>query len=94
MPVEEIHWIEAADNYVRLHLAERVVLMREPLAHLVGRLDSERFVRIHRSHAVAVERVVELRSGARGDRELVLRGGMVLAVSRRFRADLNRALGQ
>ncbi len=92
VPVEAIDWIEAADNYVRLHLAERIVLMREPLAHLLNRLDPERFVRVHRSHAVQIDRVVELRSGSRGDGELVLANGKVLAVSRRFRGRMEDAL--
>lgn len=92
VPVEEIGWIEAADNYVRLHLAGRVVLLREPLGHLVDRLDPQRFVRVHRSHAVQLDRVRELASGERGDARLSLTDGTVLPVSRRFRAALECAL--
>ncbi len=94
IPVNEIDWIEAADNYVRLHVKGRVVLQRETLSHLADRLGAERFLRVHRSHLVALDRIREFRSTSRGDGVLALSDGTEVAVSRRYRDALDRALLQ
>ncbi|HZF68852.1 MAG TPA: LytTR family DNA-binding domain-containing protein, partial [Gemmatirosa sp.] len=59
--VTDIDWIEASDYYVRLHAGGRSHLLRETLQELETRLDPRRFVRVHRSAMVAVDRVTELR---------------------------------
>ena len=56
----EIDWIEAAGDYAGLHVSGKVHLVREPLHQLARRLDPARFVRIHRSTIVCIERVTEL----------------------------------
>ena len=93
IPVDEIDWIQAAGNYVKLHVAERSVLHRETLGQLAERLDPLRFVRVHRSHLVQLARVVELRPTAHGDALLRMTDGTELAVSRVYREGLERSLG-
>ncbi len=92
VPVEDIDWLQAADNYVRLHVGGRIVLQRETLAHLADRLDPARFVRVHRSHVVNLSRVREVRSAGRGDAVILMEDGTQLPVSRRYRAALEGAL--
>lgn len=85
--VDEIAWIETADNYVVLHTAGGAPLLRQTLAGLLGQL-GERFVRCHRRAAVQlewIERVVPLE---KGDCELLLRGGARVPCSRQYRAAL------
>jgi two-component system LytT family response regulator len=83
--LDAVDWLEAADNYVRLHVRQREYLVRETLAALEGQIDPDRFVRIHRSAIVQVDRVAEIRATSHGDAELALRDGTRLSVSRTFR---------
>ena len=87
-----VDWLEAADNYVRLQVGPREYLVRETLAGLEAQLDPDRFVRIHRSVIVQVDRVAALRPTSHGDAELTLRDGKRLAVSRTWRERLTAAL--
>jgi two-component system LytT family response regulator len=80
--VATVDWIEAADNYVRLHVGTREYLHRETLAGLEKQLDPERFVRIHRSALVQVDRIAELHPASHGDMDVVLRNGKTLTLSR------------
>lgn len=86
-----VDWLEAADNYVRLHVRQREYLVRETLATLETQLDPDQFVRIHRSTIVQVDRVAEIRCTSHGDAEILLHDGTRLAASRTFRDKL-RAL--
>lgn len=88
--LDEVEWIAAAGNYVELHLEGRRHLYRTPLSHLADRLDPRRFVRIHRSTVVNVERVRELEPTPQGDWKLRLDTGAQLRLSRRFREALDR----
>src|SRR5262249_37716411 len=83
-----IDWLEAADDYVELHCGTTVHMIRERLAKLEQRLDPARFVRVHRSTIVNIERVRELRPRLRGDAFAILRSGAGLRVSRGRRAEL------
>ena len=87
-----VDWLEAADNYVRLQVGHREYLVRETLAALEAQLDPERFVRIHRSMIVQVDRIAALRPTSHGDAEVTLRDGTRLAVSRTCRERLSSAL--
>jgi two-component system LytT family response regulator len=89
-----VGWMEAADNYVRLHVKHREYLVRETLATLETKLDPDRFARIHRSAIVQIDRVAEWRPTSHGDAEIVLRDGTHLAVSRTWRERLQRKLGR
>ena len=88
-----VDWLEAADNYVRLHVKQREFLVRETLAALEAQLDPDRFVRIHRSAIVQVDRIAEMRATSHGDAEVLLRDGRRLAASRTWRDRLQRLVG-
>ena len=87
IPVAEIDWISSDDYYSKLHVGTKSYLLREPLSGLAAQLDSKRFVRIHRSAIVQLDRVREL-SGNR----VILRDGSHVPVSRRRRSSLERML--
>jgi two-component system LytT family response regulator len=94
LPVDELDWAEAADNYVRLHAGKDVHLVRETLQAFAGRLDPATFLRIHRSTLVNVNRIRDLRPLFHGDYTVRLKDGTELTLSRRFRASLSEPLGQ
>jgi two-component system LytT family response regulator len=89
----EIDWVEAAGNYLRLHVGREVHLLRETLNGLEARLDPEQFLRIHRSTLVNVERIREIQPLFHGDGVVVLRDGTELPMSRGYRQQLRRFLG-
>lgn len=92
VPVDSIDRLSAAGNYVEIHAAGKVHLVREPLAQLVAQLDADEFIRIHRSHVVRVAFIAELQPMFHGDYELILRNGERLALSRRYKALLPAAI--
>jgi two-component system LytT family response regulator len=94
LPVEEIDWVEAADNYVRIHAGAEAHLVRETLQSLEGRLDPARFLRIHRSTIVNLDRIRELQPMFHGDYAVRLRDGTELTLSRNYREKLGEPLGQ
>ena len=89
---DEIDWIEAAGNYVRLHLGEESHLFRETMNRMESRLDSRRFVRIRRSRIVNTERVKELQPWFNGEHVVVLQNGTRLTLSRGYREKLQEQL--
>ncbi len=91
--VAEIDWIEAADQYVRLHTAEGEHLMRESMGQLERVLDPTRFMRVHRSAIVALDRVRRLESRGGGVGRLLLGDGTWVPVSRSRMAAVRRQLG-
>jgi two-component system LytT family response regulator len=94
LDVGEVDWLQAADNYVTVHAGRREHLVRTTLAELERQLDPERFVRIHRSAIVAIDRVRELHPATHGDFDVVLHDGTRLTLGRRWRDRLERALGR
>lgn len=90
---EDIDWIEAEDSYVRLHTGSRFHLMRETMTRLESVLDPARFVRVHRSAIVHVDRVKKLVPLEHGDSKLVLENGTEVRVSRTRRASVRESLG-
>ena len=91
--VDVVDWIEAQGSYVRLHTARRSFLIREPMRDLESTLDPARFVRVHRSAIVNIERVEEVQTDAHGELRLILTGGTDVAVGRVYRAAVEAALG-
>src|SRR4051812_36490854 len=89
---DEIDWIEAAGNYVRLHVGNQSHLLRETMNAIEARLDSERFFRIHRSRIVNVERIQEMQPWLNGEYSIVLRSGVRLTLSRGYRERLQERL--
>ena len=88
----ELLWLQAADNYVELHGAQRMHLLRRTLDGLLADLGPG-FVRIHRSRAVALAAVSAVEAAGRGNATVALRDGTRLACSRPWREGLQRALG-
>jgi two-component system LytT family response regulator len=88
---EEVDWIDAAGNYAKLHVGGRTHLVRETMTELESRLDPNRFVRVHRSIIVNVERVTTVEPYAHGEYVLTIRDGTRLTSSRTYSARL-RAL--
>lgn len=86
--VDDVDWIEATGNYVRLHVGDEALELRATLSGTLQRLDPARFVRIHRSTAVNVDRVVEVQSWFGGDSVALLEDGTQLRVSRTFKGAL------
>ena len=89
--VADILWLEAADNYVVVHAAERAPLMRRTLQGLLQDLGGG-FARVHRSAAVALAHVQTLRARESGDGVVLLRGGVEVPVSRQYRAAVTARL--
>jgi len=85
LPVEDIERISAAGNYVEVHAAGKVHLIREPLSTFISQLAAEEFLRVHRSHVVRIGFIAELRPMFHGDYELILRDGERLPLSRRYK---------
>ncbi len=85
LPVEDIERISAAGNYVEVHAAGKVHLIREPLSTFISQLAPEEFLRVHRSHVVHIGLIAEIRPMFHGDYELVLRSGECLPLSRRYK---------
>jgi two-component system LytT family response regulator len=84
----EVDWIEGYGNYVRLHTGKAAHLVRGTLKALEGELDPGRFVRVHRSAIVAVDRVRELESLGGGEYRVVLSDGTRIPMSQRYRERL------
>jgi two-component system LytT family response regulator len=92
--VEEIDWIEAADNYVCLHVGRESHLLRGTMGSIEERLDPRKFLRIHRSTIVNLDRVRELAPLFHGDYAVRLRDGTELVLSRGYREKLKEPLGR
>ena len=86
--VAAIDWLEASGNYVRLHIGKESYAVRSTLRALLARLDPARFVRIHRSAAVNIERVKEVQPWFGGDHLVILLTGEQLRASRTYRTEL------
>jgi two-component system, LytTR family, response regulator len=90
----DVDWVEAADNYVTLHVGKEAHMMRETMTSLESRLPSDKFMRISRSTIVNVERIQELQPMFHGEYIVVLRGGAKLTLSRSYRDKLDRLMGR
>jgi two-component system LytT family response regulator len=91
---DEIDWVEAAGNYVRLHVGGTSHLLRETMNAIEGRLDPEKFFRIHRSRIVNMERIQEMQPWLNGEYAVMLRTGTRLTLSRGYREKLQERLGR
>jgi two-component system LytT family response regulator len=86
--VAELDWIEAEGNYLRLHVGRESHLLRETMNRLASKLDPDKFLRIHRSTLVNIERIKELQPLFSGDYVVILRDGKQLTLSRSYRDKL------
>jgi two-component system, LytTR family, response regulator len=92
--VKDIDWIEAEGDYVKIHAGRAWHLLRETMKHLETQFDPARFVRIHRSTIVNVERIKELQPYFRGEYVVILQDGTSLKLSRGYKEHLEAALGR
>ncbi|MGE0353186.1 MAG: LytR/AlgR family response regulator transcription factor [Gemmatimonadales bacterium] len=93
VPADSIDWIEAARDHVRLHVGRETFEVRNTLTRVLEKLDPARFVRIHRSAVVNIDRITELQPYFHGEYIAILQNGRRLKVSRNWREELARALG-
>ena len=92
LKVSDIDWIEADGNYAKLHVGKKAHLLREKMHDLESQLDPQRFVRIHRSIIVNLDRIKELHPHFNGDYVVVLEDGRQLKLSRSRREQLESRL--
>jgi two-component system LytT family response regulator len=92
LPVEDIRWIGAEENYVRISTGNESHLLRETMARLETTLDPEVFLRIHRSSIVNLHYVKEVKNDADGESIVVLTSGEKIAMSRGYRTRIQKLL--
>jgi two-component system LytT family response regulator len=92
--VADIDWIEAAGVYANLHIGGKELLYRAALNDLAERLDPVRFVRVHRSAIVNIESILHLEPISHGEFEVILKDGSRSRISRTYRRQLEKRLGQ
>jgi two-component system LytT family response regulator len=88
----EIEWIEAAGNYVNIHAKHGTHFVRETMNSIEGKMPPARFMRIHRSTIVNLDRVKELKAGINGEYLVLMQDGQALTLSRGYRSQLQRLL--
>ena len=92
--IAEIDWVEAAGNYVKLHVGTEEHLLRETMNGIEQKLDPDTFFRIHRSRIVNMERIKELQPWFNGEYVVILHNGTKLTLSRGYREKLQERLGR
>jgi two-component system LytT family response regulator len=80
----EISWIESSGNYVLLHIGDREHLVRHTLKSIQAMLNSEKFIRVHRSRIVNIDHAREICSTPNGGHSIVMKDGTRLHVSRQY----------
>ena len=92
LPVSDIRWIGAEENYVRICTQSETHLLRETISHLEEKLDSQMFLRVHRSSIVNLQYVKEVRTEPDGECMVVLSNGQKVTMSRSYRARIDAYL--
>ena len=92
LKLDEIDWIEAQHNYLRLHVGNEVHLLRQTIGEIETRLQPDKFLRIHRSLIVNVDRIRYLQACGYGEYLVVLHNGKNLPLSRGYRDRLDHLL--
>jgi two-component system LytT family response regulator len=93
IPIEKLDYAEAQDDYVALHSDSKSYLKQQPIGALEAMLDRNRFVRIHRSAIVNIERIARIEPFGKESRVAILTDGSRLPVSRTGYARLLEAMG-
>ena len=93
IPVERIDLLEAQDDYVAIHAGGKSWLKQQPLSELATTLDPARFVRVHRSFVVNVERIARLEAYAKDSRVAILTNQREVPVSRAGYQRLRELMG-
>ncbi len=93
IPLEKLDYIEAQDDYIALHSEKRSFLKQQTISSVEAILDPQKFVRIHRSHIVNLERIARIEPYTKDSRVVVLKDGTQLPVSRSGYVRLKELLG-
>ncbi len=94
LDVDDIHCIEAEGNYIRVYNGQKTYLLRETISGLESQLDPKKFLRIHRSSIVRIDKIKELQPWFHGEYHVVLENGKQLTLSRNYRTNLQDAVGR
>jgi two-component system LytT family response regulator len=92
LPVDDIRWVRAEENYVRIYVGGESHLLRETMGHLEGRLDPQSFLRVHRSSIVNLRYVKEVKNEPDGEATVGLVSGEKVAMSRSYRSRIHKLL--
>jgi len=84
LPVDRINWIEAARNYVKLHVGKETHTLRGTIEGLSSKLDSKRFIRVNRSHVVNMDFIKELHRWFHGQYHIILKDDTEIVWSRKY----------
>ena len=93
IPVHDVFYLEAADDYVKIHTTEGYFLKNKTMSHFEQSLDSEQFVRSHRSYIVNVQQITRIDPYEKDGHVAVLRSGAKVPVSRGGYGKLKSVLG-
>jgi two-component system LytT family response regulator len=94
LPVSDIRWIGAEENYVRICTEADKHLLRETMSHLEEKLDPQMFLRVHRSAIVNLQYLKEVRTEPSGEFTVVLANGQKVAMSRSYHARISEWLAR
>jgi two-component system LytT family response regulator len=94
LKTDQIDWIEAQGKYVYLHSGSESYLVREGMNTLQEGLDPQKFVRIHKSTIVNLDRTEQFQPWFHGDYRVIMQNGKVLTLSRRYRRKMTALLGK
>jgi two-component system, LytTR family, response regulator len=92
LDLDEVDWIEAAANYVKVNVGKDSYLLREAISRISEKLDPSRFVRIHRSTIVNIGKIKELQPCDSGEYIAILKNGKGLSCSRTYRNQLQQLI--
>lgn len=87
---DDIDWIEAAGNYIKIHVGKKSHMLRETMSSIENRLDPDKFLRIHRSRLVNIDRIKELNPLFSGDYLVTLSDNTELNLSRKYHSRLQK----
>jgi len=94
IPIERLDYVEAQDDYIALHSEKKNYLKQQTISSIEGQLDAKKFVRIHRSYIVNLERIARIEPYTKDSRVAVLADGAQLPVSRSGHGKLKALLGE
>jgi two-component system LytT family response regulator len=93
VPIADVEWLESEGNYVRLHTTTGTHLVRRTMKNLETQLDPRKFVRLHRSTIVAIDRIASLQAGDHGEYIVVMKSGARFTSSRNYGQRVRALLG-
>ena len=87
---KEIDYIESSGNYVTIHSKKKSYLHRQTMKHIEQHLDQSKFVRVHRSYIVKIDKISSLKAISGGDYSILLKNGETITLSRRYKENLEK----